>query len=263
MLSDLDRHVTPDVADHGGVRRFAVAWRNTTRRTTSPVGVLQHDGDVYKFWYLPSVSTVPDFRPFLGFPQVHRVYTATRLWPFFAVRVMDRKRPDFADYVASLGLGVEASSLDILSRSGGERKGDTVQVIEEPPIAADGATECTFLVRGARYATREHNTPGAVDALAAGEPLALRQDESNPSNPSALLITTSTGQPVGWVPEMLIGYANVVRGSQGALLDVVRNNGPTAPWHLRLLVRLRGSAPPGYRPFSSGPWLEPHQRASA
>ncbi len=262
MLSEVDTGQTTESASRGRVRRFAVAWRNTTRREISPVGVLEHDGEIYKFWYLPQTAGIRDFRPFLGFPQ-WRVYTAKSLWPFFALRVMDRKRPDFAAYVNSLGLSTEASQLDVLSRSGGERKGDTVQLIEEPRVGSDGATESTFLVRGARYATADHDSTSAAEGLTVGEELAIRQDGSNPINSSALLITTIGGLPVGWVPDLLIGYANAIRASEGALLQVVRNNGPDAPWHLRLLVSLRGRAPIGYRAFSSDEWSEPLAGCSA
>ena len=58
---------------------------------------------VYRFQYR-SIESVREFRPFIGFPDFDRVYESSRLWPFFDLRVMDRKRPDYSQYVGWLGL---------------------------------------------------------------------------------------------------------------------------------------------------------------
>jgi hypothetical protein len=235
------------------VRRFAVAWRNTERRRISPVAVLDYDGEIYRFQYLTDVSNIENFRPFIGFPEFDRIYEAERLWPFFALRVMDRRRPDFPRYVRWLALAPDAMRLDIMSRSGGERKGDAVQVIEEPRIDGAGDTESTFLVRGARYATELYSSTSAAEALKIGDLLSIVPDPSNPANPSALLVADTAGLPVGWIPDLLIDYVDNVE-KVGSQLVVLRNNGTEAPWHLRLLVRLTGRTGPGYRAFTGPTW---------
>jgi hypothetical protein len=166
---------------------------------------------------------------------------------------MDRRRPDFPRYVEWLGLPSNAMPLDILSRSGGERKGDAVQVIEEPRTDHAGITESTFLVRGARYATSQYSSATAAEALRLGDRLSVVQDPTNPTNPSALLIATTDRQPIGWVPDLLISYVRTV-GNANSRLAVLRNNGSEAPWHLRLLVRLTGHVEPGYRAFAGSNW---------
>lgn len=164
-------------------RRFAVAWRNTARPRISPVAVLDYDRQRYRFEYLPTASNVEDFRPFIGFPRLDQIYEAERLWPFFALRVMDRRRPDFPRYIEWLGLPPDAMPLDILSRSGGERKGDAVQVIEEPPVDLAGMTESTFLVRGARYATGQYSSASAAEALTPGDRLSIVPDLTSLCSP--------------------------------------------------------------------------------
>jgi hypothetical protein len=235
-------------------RRFAVAWRNTSRERIAPVGVLDHDRVGYRFEYLHDVDQIPDFRPFLGFPDFQRVYEAQRLWPFFALRVMDRKRPDYGDYLARLGLPRDASPLDVLSRSGGEQKGDSVYLAEEPQVAHDGQTEATFLVRGARYATREHSSAERASRLRPGDRLMMQPDRENPVNQQAILLATEAGAPVGWVPDLLIRYAHAVHSGGEGHVTVVRNNGPESPWHLRFLVRLVGRVSPSLHVFSGGQW---------
>jgi hypothetical protein len=236
------------------VRRFAIAWRNRTRRLIAPVGVLDHDATGYRFQYLQGVSeSVEGFRAFIGFPNLEQVYESTRLWPFFNLRVMDRKRPDFPEYTRWLGLKTDASQLDILSRSGGEQKGDSVYLTEAPAVADDGATSSIFLIRGASYAVRAHNTAAAAESLRAGDQLVLVDDDTNEANPKALLLKTQDGAAVGWMPDLLIEYARQVR-SAGGSVKVLQNNGPNSPWHTRLLLMISGHLAPGTAMFSGSTW---------
>ncbi|MDQ1745182.1 MAG: hypothetical protein QOE23_3521 [Pseudonocardiales bacterium] len=235
-------------------RRFAVAWRNTSLGLIAPVGVLDHDSLGYRFEYLRNVDQVPDFRPFLGFPNLDWAYESQRLWPFFDLRVMDPKRPDYESYVARLGLPPTASRLDVLSRSGGEQKGDSVYLAEEPQISEDGATEATFLVRGVSYAIREYSSAGSASQLRSGDQLTIESDPDNPVNAQAMLLVTRTGARVGWVPDLLIPYAHAVGSGGSAEVTVVQNNGPNSPWHLRLLVRLAGQVSPGLPIFTGEDW---------
>jgi hypothetical protein len=251
MLSS--SHTSGQADAQTAVRRFAVAWRNTERRRISPVAVLDFDGQKYRFEYLSTVSNVEDFRPFIGFPDLDRIYEAERLWPFFALRVMDRRRPDFSRYVKWLGLPLNATPLDILSRSAGLRKGDAVQVTEQPSVDLAGATESIFLVRGARYATSQYSSASAAEALKRGDRLSIVPDPSNTTNPSALLIAIKDETPIGWIPDLLIAYVRLLLEGD-ARLAVLGNNGPEAPWHLRLLVRLTGHAEPGYQAFVGSTW---------
>ncbi|KZS63506.1 hypothetical protein [Mycobacterium ostraviense] len=236
------------------VRRFAIAWRNRPRGITAPVGVLDQRAGGYRFRYLAEVDeTVEGFRPFIGFPDLDRVYESARLWPFFDLRVMDRKRPDFPQYVRWLGLTVDAPRLDILSRSGGEQKGDNVYLAEAPPVADDGGTQAVFLARGVSYAIRQYGTEAAASSLRGGDHLMVVDDDTNEANPRALLLTTAEGAAVGWIPDLLIDYARQVRSGGGAV-ELLQNNGPLAPWHMRLLVRVSGRIDPGTATFTGGVW---------
>ena len=231
-----------------GSRRFAVTWRNPITRRTSRVGELSYDSVNYNFRYLSDVQTVGGFRPFIAFPELDREYQSSRLWAFFALRTMDPHRPDYARYLSWLGLEPGADLLDVLSRSGGERKGDSVQLVERPAIASSGDSSSVFLARGARYATEQHRSAPSVDALQVGERLGIKADTGNPANPRALYLADHLGIPFAWVPDLLIPYVDALV-SQGGELRVLRNNGPECPWHLRVLVSAHGSLPPKFDPF--------------
>ena len=234
------------------IRRFGVAWRNRVRRSIHDVAVFDLDAGVYRFRYCAGVETVDGFRPFIGFPHFDRVYESRRLWPFFDLRVMDRKRPDYPQYVRWLGLPTDSNRLDILARNGGEQKGDSVSLAEAPRVAVDGATAATFIVRGSGYAVRAYGSTAAVGRLQPGDALGVLHDATNEANPDALLLTAG-GSPIGWIPDLLIEYGREVAGS-GGKVTVVQNNGPDAPWHMRLLVRLVGQVSPDWSTFTGGDW---------
>ena len=239
-------------ARDGRGRRFAVSWRNSTSNAIHPVGILEADEAWFRFQYLSTVKRIADFRPFIGFSRLDEVYVSTKLWPFFSLRAMDPRRPDFELYASRLGLESDSSVLDILSRSGGETQGDRVSVVEAPKVASDGSTEYVFLVRGSRYATAQFSSVGVVDQLRVGDQLSLMPDVSNPVNSDALLLAAD-GHPIGWVPDLLVPYFRTLAEDDAELI-VERNNGSDAPWHLRLLVKVRGVIDPMYRAFVGPSW---------
>ena len=237
------------VGDQLQRRRFLVTWRDGAQpRGIHAVGLLSFDGE-FAFRYLPSAAAAPGFRPLPGFPDLHRTYRAPSLFLFFAARVMDRRRPDYSEYVEALDLPPAPLGLDILSRSEGVVKGDRVAVVEEPLVRCDGTTEHVFVVRGLRFATadpdeRERSLAGLVPGTALG----VHADKDNPVNGEALQLLTPDRQLVGWVPDALVSYVSSVLVHDGSVV-VHRVNAPALPPHIRLLGRVEGRLPPGWPPL--------------
>lgn len=229
------------------VRRFLVSWRTASRRI-APVGQLTYDGS-YRFQYLPSAGHLDGFRPFPNFPDLDGHYVSPFLFPFFGARVMDRRRADFAAWRTALALPPEADDLDLLARSGGWRQGDHASVTEEPRVAPNGSTAYAFLVRGITHrlpeAVRREDLLTSVDA---GDPLTVRPDEGNEVNAHALLVVTSMGAAIGWVPDALVNFVGAVVDNGGSL-TVLRRNGPEQPPYLRLVAELTGRLSPGIAPL--------------
>lgn len=231
-------------------RRFLVTWRDGGRpRGTHAVGCLTFDGR-FTFRYLPGAAVAPGFRPLPGFPDMDRSYTAPSLFLFFAARLMDRRRPDYDDYVNALDLPPRPEDLDVLARSEGVLKGDRVAVVEEPHVRSDGSTERVFVVRGVRFASPDTaERERRLAALAAGSFLIVRADVDNPVNSAALQLLNPAGQLVGWVPDALVSYVSSALATGGARVVVQRLNGPELPPHIRLLARLSGRLPVGQPPL--------------
>lgn len=235
--------------------RLGVAWQHPRTRQIAPVGLLWHDDERYFFRYARNVQNVPDFTPFLGFPHLDKIYSSSRLFPLFAQRVMDPRRPDFGRYVETLDLALSATPWEQLARSEGRRAGDAIMVVPEPLVDDTGRTISNFLVHGVRHAmAKDPSVAERLGRLREGDELTLVPEPSNKVNAQAIHTADGQGVPLGWVPDLLLAYAHTVRHTGPYSVRVRHINGPEAPIHLRLLVRLDGSVPIGFEPFGVDVW---------
>ena len=249
-------------------RRLAVTWQNPTTRCTSLIALLEFDGDVYHFHYVANAEATEGFRALPGFPDLHRSYESVHLFPLFAQRVMDPRRPDYVRYVERLGLPSDATPWEQMSRSGGAREGDLLQLFPEPTIENDKIT-CTFLVHGIRHISesefvvdgqRVRVDPDELErqlaSLHQGDRLRLLREPGNPVNSQAVLTTADDGVPLGWVPDLLLDdlYAMSNGEPEATAVNVEQINGPDAPPHIRLLARLKVQRNLLYIPFSGQRW---------
>lgn len=254
-VSPARTHVLPPAAQTVDPKGSAegslvVAWQHPATRLIAPVGLLQHGpGERYRFRYLRSATAVEGFTPFLSFPDWERDYVSARLFPLFSQRIMSSRRPDYWEFLRQLHLTDNASPWEQLARSEGRRTGDTVQVFPVPSVEPDGSTTCRFLVHGIR-----HVTGGQLPDLTPEEPLGLSDDPKNPVNPAAVHVIGPGDRPIGYVPDLLLEHLRAMQSAGSVRLFVEHVNGPDAPVHLRLLVRLEGSAPPSYQPMTGPRW---------
>jgi hypothetical protein len=246
-------------------RRLVVAWQHPDRRLIEPVGFLTYDGRVYRFSYIRNAFSVDGFQPLLGFPNLHGDYSSEDLFPLFAQRAMDPRRPDFESYLKRLGLEGEQGPLEQIARSQGRRQGDTIQLLPVPKAHGDEVT-FLFLVNGVRHvpdralvlddrkihATREQ-VEEALKQLKRGDVLGLVRESQNPVNPLAVVVTASL-VPVGWVPDLLVEDLQRLMNRAKATATVEHMNGRDAPWHLRLLARFRASPATGFQFFAGDRW---------
>ena len=247
-------------------RRLVVTWQHPADRNIEPVGFLDYDGQCYRFGYIRHALSVKDFRPLLGFRDLHGAYSSEDLFPLFAQRVMDPRRPDYQRYVERLGLPEEASPWEQITRSQGRRQGDTIQLLPQP--TTDGETlTCLFLVNGVRHipdeplvldgrpieVTREQ-VEAALSRLHPGDALQLVREPANKHNPLALLVMAPAATPVGWVPNLMVEDMRKLIARADVSVTAEHINGPDAPWHLRLLARLTARGAGDFRFFTGEQW---------
>lgn len=246
--------------------RLVVAWQHPKERSIQPVGFLTCDGHVYRFSYIRNALSVTDFRPLLGFEDLDASYQSETLFPLFAQRAMDPRRPDYQRYVQHLGLEGEPGPWEQIARSQGRREGDTIQLFPEPTVDGN-EVQCLFLVHGVRHAhkgakilngirvevTREQ-VAEALDGLHRGDELAIVPEPENEKNSQAIVVMGAPLVPVGWIPDLIVEDLHRLMERGRVTVTVEHVNGPDAPSHLRLLARLRAASVGGFRFFTGERW---------
>lgn len=106
-----------------------------------------------------------DFRPLLGFPDLRGSYSSDELFPLFAQRAMDPRRPDYQRYVERLGLEGEPGPWMQISRSQGRRQSRTCSSMTCSALCA--ARMCKFWSSMSTALTRH----GICDCWSACRPL--------------------------------------------------------------------------------------------
>jgi hypothetical protein len=248
------------------VRRLVVAWQHPKERAIEPVGFLTYNGHVYRFTYVRNSLTIKDFRPLLGFENLHASYQSADLFPLFAQRAMDPRRPDYQRYVRRLGLEGEPGPWEQIARSQGRREGDTIQLFPEPVVDGD-EVRCLFLVHGIRHVHKgtkilngmmievsREQVEASLAKLHRGDELRIVPEPGNEKNPQAIVVMSDPLVPVGWVPDLLVEDVHRLMERARVTVTAEHVNGTDAPWHLRLLARLRAVPAGGFRFFTSERW---------
>ena len=88
-----------------------LAWQAPQSRRWFPVGRLdaeqEENGSRYEFSYVEGAREARETADFLmvpGFPELDAPYHSEKLFPFFENRLMNRRRPERAEYLRGLGL---------------------------------------------------------------------------------------------------------------------------------------------------------------
>ncbi len=188
-------------------RTLFLAWQDDLTRQWFPVGRL--DADVgnasYRFRYIGGAKRAKQkvrFPPLLEFPDLQKDYRSSELFPLFQNRVMNRKRPDFKDYLRSLDLPEEADSIEILSTNGGRRETDSYEVFPKIEKDGDGCFRCRFFLHGSRHV--EAAVQERIKDLRHREPLHVILEQDNPKTGLAVQIQTMDGHKIGWSPHYLV-----------------------------------------------------------
>jgi hypothetical protein len=243
-------------------RRLILNWRHEPSNASIPVAeLLAGPSDVprYEFGYVQGVrrARLLGFQPFLAFPELHRRYAGTQLFPFFRNRVLSRTRPDYASYVETLGLSVKtADVVDLLGRSEGRRRTDGVEMALVPERdLRTGEYVTRFLLRGVRHLAAAE---AVISRLGSGNEL---ESVSVPkgSHKHRTRSLYFKGEAIGRVADYLLADLDALEAADAAPQFIVeRVNPPPHPAHHRVLVRIEAPWPTGFKPFS-GPEFRPYQ----
>ncbi len=213
-----------------------------TDRSIRPVGRLTLNAAPgrprFEFVYLQSARSIDGFRPYVSFPDFSQTYVSNDLFPFFENRVMARGRPEYEASLAALDLSVDAEPFEILSRNGGHRATDEIELFPEPERDTHGNATCLFFARGIRYVQGAEET---ISELHVGDQLFLHPDPENKNDSTAVKLVTQAGSVAGWVPRYFtrfVSEALMACPPNKVRVEVRRVGQKGSSRHSRLLVRL-------------------------
>ena len=243
------------------MNKLFVAMQDEASRRWAPVARLTREADQYRFVYTRGCQKMPEFEAFGRFTDLRAEYVSNELFPLFANRVLPRVRPEYGRYLSWLGLS-DADAFEELSRTGGLRATDGLELIPCPEPTEDRRYEIRFFTRGLRHLSA--GCQAAIDQLRVGERLYLTRDVQNHVDAMALMLRTADPvRLVGYVPRYYSVDITRLLKRAGADAVAVRVEGvnPDAPLHYRLRCRLTAPWPEGFvacadpefQPIAKGP----------
>lgn len=212
----------------------------------------------YRFCYTNGARTMDGFEPFDGMTDLNAVYHSQTLFPLLLNRLLPKSRPEYNDFLRwnDFDPADPPEPLVLLQRTEGIKKTDAIEVFPCPVPDKMGCYLNYFFVHGMRFQLDRPEAQEAVLQLRPGDRLTLRSEPDNPFDPFAVAIDSGKTH-LGYSPRYFAhDLTRLLRECPEGSVDLfVQRVNLDAPFQQRLLCRLRGCWPEGFRPCS-GPEFE-------
>jgi len=236
-----------------------LTWQDPDSREWHVIGILEYEKEQYSFRYTQGCRATKNFVCFSGMENLTKKYKSSELFPVFQNRLLSSKRPEFPKFISWLGLDVDtANNMDVLSRSGGVRGTDNLQLFPKVELGMNGEFEHVFFAHGVRYLPV--STQKRIDFLKSNDALFACLDIQNDfDNNAVLLRTENPPELLGFVPRYLslelFPILEEKRSSMNFSVELISNE---APENYKLLCRVKGQLPTELRDgFMAGPEYQP------
>lgn len=231
-----------------------VAWRNQieSHQGWGPVGRLELEDGVYRFFYTKGARTLEGFKPFPEMPNLEIIYESNDLFPLFANRLLGEQRPEYVKFLKWGGFSPNShpNPILILGVTEGKKATDSVEVFPCPePV--NGCYVNKFFVHGLRWMNSGSLT--RIATLKTNERLYLMPDLQNAFDSNAVAILTDTDRAMlGYVPRYLAkDVCELFRSCDLNFIELrVEQVNHDAPLQQRLLCNMRACWPDGFEPCS-------------
>ena len=236
------------------MKSLFLAWQNPVSRTWHPIGRLTFDGRLYRFGYIQGATVAQaegNFKPLWAFPDFNHIYESAELFPLFANRLLRRSRPEYPDFVQWLNIPEHKDDpIALLSRSGGQRATDSLEVFPCPERDEQGRYHVHFFAHGLRHLPPE--TQPRIHQLQPDNRLYVAHDCQNPYDSKALILRTEDKYIVGYCPRYLVDdfFDLLCHAPDKLEILVERVNLPPTPLQFRLLCNLTAEWSADFQPFS-------------
>jgi HIRAN domain len=238
-----------------------VAWRNQSEihQGWGPVGRLEHEDGIYRFFYTNGARTLLGFKPFSEMPNLDEVYESTELFPIFKNRLLAEQRPEYEKFLRWGGFSVESppDPILILGVTEGKKATDSVEVFPCPVPDAQSCYLNKFFVHGLRWMNPASQK--RIEQLKPDERLFVMPDIQNSYDENAIAIRTDHDRTMlGYVPRYLAADVSILcRSCELDFIELfVERVNLDAPLQQRLLCRMHACWPDNFRPCS-GPAFQP------
>lgn len=182
------------------MQKLYVTLQNDVTRKWTVIGVLEREGDSYKFSFTKGSRTIPNFQRFGALKD--DVTLSHEIFAFFYNRILNPSRPEFQNMLKWLNLDNSNYDLfDILALTEGKRATDRIEIFMAP-FPKNGRFQVIFFVHGIRYTHLANQA--VLDKVEAGTKLYLMRDVQNDKDENAIALRT--GNPVcflGYLPRYL------------------------------------------------------------
>ena len=226
-------------------RTLFLAWQGKQTRQWFPVGRLDVSAEdpYYSFRYTGGAKRAMQeavFPMLMEFPDLVETYQSPELFSVFQNRIMNRARPDFADYLRNLGLHEEADPIEILAVNGGSRVTDKYEVFPKLDKQYDGSFTCRFFLHGWRHVSQ--TAQERLAELNRNEKLYMTLELANPATGLAVQMQTTDYHMIGWTPRYLVNdLAEAMSHAPDRYrAKVVKINPQPAPSKQRVLIEMTG-----------------------
>lgn len=219
-----------------------VAWQSPDSRNWHVIGNLQNKGSCYSFNYTQGVENLGKFTPFSGMEDLRKTYVSEDLFPLFKNRLLSPRRPEYPYFIQWLGLNSEdATPLEILGRSGGQRTTDQLQMFKRIEVDDDGYFEHVFFCHGLSYLS-ESTLERVTSSIKIGEELKMCLDVQNSYDPNAVAIRASNpAELIGYCPRYLAeDILKMLKDDPKSVHLVVANLSEEAPSNYKVMCKISG-----------------------
>lgn len=191
-----------------------------------------------------------NFVPFGNMTDINPVYISTELFPIFANRVMNERRPEFQRYSdwSDMRSPQLSDPLLLMARMGGSRATDTLQVYPVPEKREDGLYRTSFFCHGLSHMPSQ--VQEMTHTLVVGQQLFPMFDVQNPFDHGAVALRTSDpASMIGYCPRYLAPDLKLLAGqSSNSLAIRVQRVNHDAPVQFRLLCEAVSKWPKDFSP---------------
>lgn len=218
-----------------------LTWQDPDSRDWHVIGILEYEKKQYSFRYTQGSKATNNFIPFSGMDNLTKKYRSSELFPVFQNRLLSSKRPEFPKFISWLGLNSEtANSMNMLTRSGGVRGTDNLQLFPKIELDSDGGFEHVFFVHGGRYLSE--SAQNRIDSLTSRDILYACLDIQNEFDSNAVLLRTQNPpELVGYIPRYLsLELFSILKEEQNDMTFSVELISNEAPESYKLLCRVKG-----------------------